>query len=128
MIKSNSKKAKQNIFNYVKEYAEDYLSDDYGFTVTDDNLYSLIYSVFEDEARPHDGYNARKPVQDVFEAWASGLALGGLFCYYYNREAKKDLAKILEESAEEAAKYSEEAAEKMLTYLIYREVSKAARR
>ena len=123
MIKSNSKLAKQNIFSYIKEHATDYLSDNYGIEASDDELYAVIWSIFEKEARPHEAYNARKPLQLVFEEWASGLAMGSLFDFWYNRPAVDDLAAILEESPEEAAKYTEADAEKMLTRLIYREIS-----
>ena len=64
----------------------------------------------------------------IFEDWARGLALGNLFCYYYNRSAKDDLGKILEESEEEKAKYTEQEAEELLTRLIYREMENAHRR
>ena len=64
--------------------------------------------------------------REIFKDWAQGLALGGLFCYYYNRSAKDDLGAILEESEAEKAKYTEQEAEEMLTRLIYRELEKAA--
>lgn len=43
-------------------------------------------------------------------------------CYYYNRSAVDDLGAILEETAEEKARYSEAQAETLLTSLIYREL------
>ena len=43
-------------------------------------------------------------------------------CYYYNRSAVYDLGAILEETAEEKARYNEAQAETLLTSLIYREL------
>ena len=64
----------------------------------------------------------------AFEAWASGLALGGLFCYYYNRSAVDDVQKILNETDEEAQDYTEAEAERFLTRLIYMEIRRRANR
>ena len=66
----------------------------------------------------------KSAVYDVFKNWAQGLALGQLFCYYYNRSAVDDLAEILEENETEKLKYSEKEAEEMLTNLIFREIVK----
>ena len=128
MIRTNSKKAKENIFSYIKDHSTDFLSDNYGIEASDGELYTVIWSIFEKEARPHDGRNAKTPLNIVFEEWASGLAMGSLFDFWYNRPAVDDLAAILEETPEEAAKYTESDAEKMLTRLIYREISAAALR
>lgn len=126
MIRTNSKKAKENLYNYIREYCEEYLADNYGIdaeTISDKKgLYTAIYNTFREEMRPNCPYYSRKPEIVAFTDWAQGLAMGGLFCYYYNREAKEDLAAILEETEEEAARYTEEAAENLLTGLIYREV------
>ena len=67
----------------------------------------------------------RISLQDLFEDYAAGLPLGGLFDYYLH-SAIDTLGDILEESEAEREKYSEEEAEKMLTRLIYREMIKEA--
>ena len=130
-LKTNSKQAKANIYNYIREYSEDYLQDDYGIEPeaisTKAGLYKTIYNIYREEMRPDCPYYKRYPDQVVFKEWAQGLAMGGLFCFYYNREAREDVAQILQETPEEAQKYSEERAEELLTYLIYREVVKEAR-
>ena len=69
--------------------------------------------------------NYSNPCFVIFEDWARGLALGNLFCYYYNRSAVDDLGEIMEETEEEKAKYTEQEAEETLTRLIYREMEKA---
>ena len=125
-LRTNSKKAMENLYNYIRDYSEDYLEENYNLEKLDSKkaLYTAIYEIFKSEMRPECPYYRRYPEQEVFKQWAQGLAMGGLFCYYYNREAVKDLAGILEETEEEANKFSEERAEELLTYLIYREIKK----
>ena len=62
----------------------------------------------------------------AFEDWCQGLPAVLDTCYYYNRSAVDDLGRILEETAEEKARFSEPEAERRLTWLIYRELSKGA--
>ena len=99
-LKTNSKKAMENLYNYIRDYSEDYLEENYNLEKLDSKkaLYTAIYETFKSEMRPECPYYSRQPEQKVFADWAQGLAMGGLFCYYYNREAVKDLAGILEET------------------------------
>lgn len=60
--------------------------------------------------------------QERFTDWAQGLPSILDTCYYYNRSAVDDLGAILEETAEEKARYSEQNAEQLLTALIYKEL------
>ena len=62
----------------------------------------------------------------AFTDWCQGLPAVLDTCYYYNRSAVEDLGAILEETAEEKARFSEQEAERRLTWLIYRELSKGA--
>ena len=62
----------------------------------------------------------------AFTDWCSGLPSVLNTCYYYNRSAVDDLGRILEETEEEKARFSEQEAERRLTWLIYRELSKGA--
>ena len=62
----------------------------------------------------------------AFTDWCSGLPAVLDTCYYYNRSAVEDLGAILEETAEEKARFTEAEAERRLTWLIYRELSKGA--
>ena len=62
----------------------------------------------------------------AFTDWCQGLPSVLDTCYYYNRSAVDDLGRILEETAEEKARFSEQEAERRLTWLIYRELSKGA--
>ena len=62
----------------------------------------------------------------AFTDWCQGLPAVLDTCYYYNRSAVDDLGRILEETAEEKARFTEEEAERRLTWLIYRELGKGA--
>lgn len=123
-LRTNSKKAIENIKKYVVDH---YCPWDYeNAPETDDfnTIAAVILDTFK--AEYINDYNRRENRQELFARWASGLP--GILdtCYYYNRPAVDDLGKILEESDTEKAKYSESAAADMLTYLIYREITKAA--
>lgn len=122
MIRSNSKKAIENIRSYIMENSN---FDNYG--IEHPNTFTetakLIMHIFADEYLHY-----RKGIINhykMFEEWASGLPSVLDTCYYYNRSAVADVAMILEETEAEASKYSEAEAEKLLTWLIYREISKA---
>ena len=62
----------------------------------------------------------------AFTDWCQGLPSVLDTCYYCNRSAVDDLGAILEETAEEKARFTEAEAERRLTWLIYRELSKGA--
>lgn len=131
MLRSNSKIAKQNLLDYIRTHSADYLSDNYGIDPAEieskADLFRTIYGIFRDEMNPANGYYSRYPEYVAFKDWASGLAMGSLFCYFYNRPARADLAEILEETPAEAEKYTEEQAEEMLTRLLYRELTSVIR-
>lgn len=139
MLRTNSKQAKENIRKYI---LDNFDYDNYIGYNKDVDLYAEIvnngginpqtgkkvdlfsrakhiikYIAYSEVMKWHKGgqYNA-------FKDWCQGLPSLLDTCYYYNRSAKKDLAQILEETEEEADKFTEEQAEEKLTYLIYREV------
>lgn len=127
MLKTNSKKARENVRAYimerenVAEYAE--ISKNPTFEEIAATIYADFYRVYNSDYM-HRTYSE----QDYFAEWAAGLP--GILdtCYYYNRSAVDDLAGILEETETEKAKYKEADAEKLLSYLIYREIKKAIRK
>ena len=133
MLKTNSKKAAENIRNYIMEDFE-YLQEraEYRGIELDknnvDQVLALAWSIFKEEKSGEINRYRFINEYQVFKDWASGLSLGNLFCYYYNRSAVEDLGNILEESAAEKAKYKEEDAEELLTRIIYREMTKAYNR
>ena len=132
MLRTNSKAAREAVRAYILEDL-DYLEERFPERTfeTFEDAARAIWEAFESEEKhyltdPH--WRRRMTAQDVFEEWASGLALGGLFLYYYSVSAVDLLGDILQETPEERGKYTEQQAERLLTYLIFSEVSKAARR
>lgn len=126
MLKSNTKRARENIRAYITDSCEDYLRERYDRDdeLTFDELARLIMQTFKAE-QGYEVTRRQRRVQDAFLGWGSGLACGGLFNYYITC-AKDCLGDILEETQEERDKYTEEQAENYLGYLIYREVSRCA--
>lgn len=127
MLKTNSKKARENLRAYimerenVAEYAEN-ISNDPTFEEIAAAIYADFYRVYNS-----DYVKKTYAPADYFAEWAAGLP--GILdtCYYYNRSAVDDLGGILEETETEKAKYKETDAEKLLSYLIYREIEKGAK-
>lgn len=128
MLRTCSKKVRENIRNYIMQDF-DYIQERakyHGITLDKsdtDAVIAFAYCIFRSEKSYEiiDNYGCAN--YPIFKDWASGLALGQLFCYYYNRSAVDDLGAILQETEAEKAKYTEEQAEELLTSLIYREMS-----
>ena len=125
MLKSNSKKARENVRAYI---VENFDGTDYdgGEGVNCDDFGAVarfILDVFESEKFYQTGNR-----QEIFADWCAGLPSVLDTCYYYNRSAVDDLGAILEESESEKSKYTEQKAEKVLTYLIFSELEKGARK
>lgn len=123
MLKTNCKKALENIRAYILENADSSNYDGRAFSDWRDAA-RFVYECFRSE-KSGDAFFARRPECDAFEDWASGLPSSFDFCYWYNRPALDDLGAILEETEEEKARFSESAAEKLLTRLIYNQIKKA---
>ena len=127
MLKTNSKKAIENIKNYIinnfdfTNY-EEYTNEEEPTTF--EAIAKFIYKCFIEEKR-YNNDNYRYSEQEIFLDWCSGLPSVIDTCYFYNRSAIDDLAIILEETEAEKEKYSESDAEELLTNLIYREIKKA---
>lgn len=128
-LKTNSKKAKENIWKYIEtdlDYINEYGDDIKATAGNKEEIATAIYNIFEGEKHHREGFGYTK--QELFKEWAQGLALGGLFdYYYYNRDAVEILGDILEETEEERERFTDEEACDMLTYLIYREIEKFRR-
>ena len=126
MLKTNSKKAIENIKNYIVNNF-DFCNYEDGATQepkTFEDIAKFIYKCFIEEKR-YNNDNYKYSEQATFFDWCSGLPSIIDTCYFYNRSAVDDLAIILEETDAEKQKYSESDAEKLLTNLIYREIKKA---
>lgn len=119
MIRTNSKKARENIRKYI---IDNYDGESYSFPETTDfnTIAANILDVFRQE-KPRNKGNE----QEIFIEYCAGLPTILDTCYYYNRSAVDDLGAILEETDAEKSKYSEQNAERLLTILIYRELTRA---
>ena len=126
MLKTNSKKAKENLKNYIIEHFD---GTNYGIEAPQDfkELAKIILDTFEVEKfRSYENARLRHMTkQDLFEEWASGLPSILDTCYYYNRSAIDDLGEILEQTEQERNRYTESQAEKTLTRLIFRTLENA---
>ena len=123
MIKSNSKKARENIRAYILNNfdPESYGRDKSEFE-TFEAAAAFILETFRSEKRYE--LNAYRSELAAFTNWCQGLPTVIDTCYYYNRSAVDDMGAILEETEAERNRYSEADAEKLLTSLIYRELLK----
>lgn len=126
MLRTNSKKAITNIQAYV--FHNENTAEYYNIKTPDslEEIASLILDGFRKEVftDPNQKRYFQNNEYNAFVYWCSGLPSLIDTCYYYNRSAVDDLAAILEESEPEKAKYNERDAEKLLTWLIYRELTK----
>ena len=129
MLRSNSKKARENVRTYIINHFD---GTNYDLPETNDfnEIANYIYNTFKSEKYYSDNYMSRNRIseQTSFTDWCSGLPSILDTCYYYNRSAVDDLAAILEETETEKARFTEEKAENYLTYLIYSEIIKAIRK
>lgn len=125
MLKTNSKKARENIKNYI---IENFTPENYTDTPPTDwhGIATFIYNTFASEKwnciqdRRYYGGNEWKAFLD----WCAGLPSVLDTCYFYNRSAVEDLGNILEETEQERKRYEESTAENLLTMLIYNEITK----
>lgn len=119
MLKTNSKQAKENIQRYIIEHF-----DCSGYDVEEPTTYQEMCQMIYDTMKKEKFHNKSINEFEIFKDWCQGLPSILDTCYYYNRSALEDLKIILEETEDEANKYTEEQAEERLTYLLYREITK----
>ena len=126
MLRTNSKKANENIRAYIMD---NFTPENYTDNPPKDfpEVAAFILGIFRTEQKyiSNCGYN-RAIEFAAFTDWCQGLPAVLDTCYYYNRSAVDDLGRILEETAEEKARFTEAEAERRLTWLIYRELGKGA--
>lgn len=131
MLKTNSKKARENIRTYITDNftPEDYDRELESFSGFEEIAAFILAKFREQKYNTINEYRYYKGVEALaFADWCAGLPSLLDTCYYYNRSAVDDLAVILEETEAEKNKYNDEAkAEQLLTSLIYKELIKAAK-
>ena len=118
-LKTNSKKARENIQKYIMD---NFTGEVYGIETpkTFQETSEVILEVFRNEKQ-----DVRYSEKENFANWAAGLPSILDTCYYYNRSAVDDLGEILEETETEKSRFTETQAEELLSSLIYRELIKA---
>ena len=123
MLKTNSKQVKENLKKYIIENF-----DCSGYNVVEPTEYGdickCILDIMDSEKSHNEDYYPTK--YDKFKSWAQGLPSVFDTCYYYDRSGKNDVMDILEQTEEQAKKYTEEQACELLTKLIYRELTNNA--
>lgn len=128
MLKTNSKIVRDRIRAFIlsAENVEEFAPEAPNETYND-----KARAIYADFLRWYDGDNRNKGsrprnYQEAFHEWTGGLPAILDPEYRYRVCAVDMLGDILEETAAERAKYSECDAEKMLSYLIFREISREA--
>lgn len=133
MLKTNTKKARENINIYILKnfHPEDYSGYPGEFTGDAKNFEDVkryIIDIFKREyAKPHHAHEKAlnyTPNAVLFAEWAQGLPAVIDCDYYVSRSAVDDLGDILEKTPEERKNFDERDAEDRLTYLIYRELTR----
>lgn len=127
MLRTNSKKAAENIRGYITENFTPESYTDKEFSDFSE-IAGFILETFRKEKYSvlADFRYYRRNEAAAFADWCAGLPSLLDTCYYYNRSAVDDLAAILEQTEAEKARYTDESkAEELLTSLIYRELKKA---
>ena len=143
MLKTNSKKARENIRTYilnnidlddlrmqlvVEALRKNKALDVYKSSLPRVDVFSIAAqeidnAFFLEKLHFNKDYEAgRVNRAALFRDWCAGLP--GILdtCYFYNRSALKDVQNILEQTDSEAARYTETQAENLLTSMIYREI------
>lgn len=129
MLRSNSKKAIENIKKYIVDHFDCSGRDLEKEPETFPEIARFILETCREEKRYSSADRfGNIPTQETFIDWCQGLPSVLDTCYYYNRSAVTDLGDILEETEAERNKFSEQDAERMLSCLIYRELTHAAKK
>ena len=121
MLRSNSKKARENIRAYIMD---NFTPDSYGRDRGEFETFGAVAAYILETFRSEKKYEHFRSEQSAFISWCQGLSSVIDTCYYYNRSAVEDLGAIREETEAERNRYSEADAEKLLSNLIYRELLK----
>lgn len=119
MLKTNSKVVRERVQHFINTHV-----DFSGYVLerrpeTPAEINKAIFCCFLFESR----FSGIVNEQERFIDWCSGLPTV-LHCSYYLSSAVEMLGNILEETSSERAKYTEEQAERLFSYLIYKEVKR----
>ena len=121
MLKTNSKTVRERVQLFINTHVD---FSGYDLEKTPETVAEInkaIFACFLSESKFSNILNE----QECFIDWCSGLP-SILDCCYYLNSAVEMLGDILEETSAERAKYTEEQAERLFSYLIYKEVKRYA--
>lgn len=120
-LRTNTRKSIENVRAYIMD---EFTPEGYTDNPPEDfpEVAAFILGVFRAEKQDLRYYHNNEFA--AFRDWCAGLPSVLDTCYYYNRSAVDDLGRILDETAEEKARFAEAEAERRLTGLLYRELKK----
>ena len=121
MLKTNTKAVREKIQHFINTHVDFSGYDLEKIPETVAEINKAIFACFLSESKFSNILNE----QERFIDWCSGLP-SVLDCSYYLNSAVEMLGDILEETPAERAKYTEEQAERLFSYLIYKEVKRYA--
>lgn len=146
MLKTNSKEVKATIKKYIMDNFRDVYGDyiDKNGRAYSSDLQTIENITLDDytavcnailvifwaeELKYNNSFKAgRVTRRELFSCWVSGLCSAIDSSYYYNVCAVDLLGSWLNETEEEKARYSETDAEKLITNLLWRELTANATR
>lgn len=142
MIRSNSKKAINNIRKYIinsTDFSGYTLKDCYFANLEDlkegagleifPEIAKSLYDIFYIEYLKNNNSRVKYSIQVLFSDWCAGLPSVLDTCYYCNTDPIDIISKILEMTPEEKENYSKKHQDDLkncqyLDYLIFREITK----
>lgn len=133
MLRTTNKKVKATIKNYINESVANWADDNFNYLTIDEfeelktyeGQCNLIIDKFLNEMVKSNKNAKYYSYYDLFVKWCEGQP-SALETGYYLHSAKSLLAEWLEETEEEANKYTEQQAESLITRLLWREITKHA--
>ena len=133
MLRTTNKKVKATIKNYINESVADWADDNLDYLTIDEfeelktyeGQCNLIIDKFLNEMVKNNKNTKYYSYYDLFVKWCEGQP-SVLETAYYLHSAKSLLADWLEETPEEASRYTELEAESRITQLLWREITKHA--
>lgn len=133
MLRTTNKKVKATIKNYINESVANWADDSLDYLTIDEfeelktyeGQCNLIIDKFLNEMVKNNKNAKYYSYYDLFVEWCEGQP-SVLEAGYYLHSAKSLLADWLEETPEEASRYTELEAENRITQLLWREITKHA--
>lgn len=128
MLKTNSKKVIEKVKVYILENFEEYYNDNSEYIseklTNVKDVFNFIIKTIKEEKKHDVKRNYNFLSFEIFKDYCQGLP-SILNCdFLYHPTAKKILVNWLEETEEEAARFTEEQAEEKIIYLLYKTLNK----